>query len=255
MYWWDFIQTVLRPTSPLLTQDALAYINYIRPEAEKYGICKIIPPDGWKPPFALNLREFKYVLALEHAVYISWLGAVWEAPVTVLLYISIQNTSLSSGKVKKLASCTVIHVAYTHTRPRFQTRTQHLNQLEARSRIRLAFVDKLKKFHRLKGVYHQVQTPGGKSVAEQRHSHVLYCGWVAIPGCVNKHCVAHVHYCVWEAMPVSVNCVAPAAGTPIRDSLNVGRKALDLYTLHQLVAEAGGYDQVTQLRGWMQIGI
>lgn len=41
----------------------------------------------------------------------------------------------------------------------------------------------------------------------------------------------------------------------MRDTINVGRKSLDLYTLHQLVAEAGGYDQVTLERSWLQIGI
>ncbi|KAF9340148.1 hypothetical protein BGZ91_003255, partial [Linnemannia elongata] len=34
--------------------EPLKYIESIRPEAEKAGICKIIPPAGWKPTFALN---------------------------------------------------------------------------------------------------------------------------------------------------------------------------------------------------------
>lgn len=34
--------------------DHLAYIERIRPEAEKYGICRIVPPEGWNPPFALE---------------------------------------------------------------------------------------------------------------------------------------------------------------------------------------------------------
>jgi hypothetical protein len=29
----------------------LTYISKIRSQAEKYGICKIVPPEGWNPPF------------------------------------------------------------------------------------------------------------------------------------------------------------------------------------------------------------
>lgn len=34
--------------------EPLRFIESIRPEAEKAGICKIIPPEGWKPAFALD---------------------------------------------------------------------------------------------------------------------------------------------------------------------------------------------------------
>ncbi|KAF9088389.1 hypothetical protein BGX29_000314, partial [Mortierella sp. GBA35] len=41
------------PTAEQFTEP-LKYIESIRPEAEKAGICKIIPPAGWKPTFALD---------------------------------------------------------------------------------------------------------------------------------------------------------------------------------------------------------
>ncbi|XP_012086902.1 lysine-specific demethylase 5B isoform X2 [Jatropha curcas] len=41
-------------------KDPLEYIYKIRAEAEKYGICKIVPPKSWSPPFALNLDGFNF---------------------------------------------------------------------------------------------------------------------------------------------------------------------------------------------------
>lgn len=38
----------------------LKYIASIRPEAEPYGICKVIPPAGWKPPFVLDRSKFRF---------------------------------------------------------------------------------------------------------------------------------------------------------------------------------------------------
>lgn len=32
----------------------LQYIEMISVEAKEYGICKVVPPPGWRPPFALN---------------------------------------------------------------------------------------------------------------------------------------------------------------------------------------------------------
>ncbi|KAK4480459.1 hypothetical protein RD792_013532 [Penstemon davidsonii] len=38
-------------------EDTLKYISSIRAEAEKYGICRIVPPPSWKPPCPLKERN------------------------------------------------------------------------------------------------------------------------------------------------------------------------------------------------------
>ena len=46
-----------RPTEQEWAGDPLEYINSIRPEAEKYGVCNIIPPASWQPEFCLPGKE------------------------------------------------------------------------------------------------------------------------------------------------------------------------------------------------------
>ncbi|CAG9828368.1 unnamed protein product [Diabrotica balteata] len=50
---------VLRPTREEF-EDPLAFIATIRPRAEIYGICKIIPPEDWTPPFAVDVDKLTF---------------------------------------------------------------------------------------------------------------------------------------------------------------------------------------------------
>ena len=44
---------VFRPTEQEFA-DPLHYIAGIRAQAEPYGLCRVVPPEGWAPPFAID---------------------------------------------------------------------------------------------------------------------------------------------------------------------------------------------------------
>lgn len=46
--------------SPEEWQDPLQYVASIRETAEPYGMCRIVPPNGWNPPFAIDKRSFTF---------------------------------------------------------------------------------------------------------------------------------------------------------------------------------------------------
>ncbi|PGG95583.1 hypothetical protein AJ79_09973 [Helicocarpus griseus UAMH5409] len=48
-----------RPT-PEEFKDPFEYIAKIAPEGSKYGICKVVPPEGWNPPFAIDTERFHF---------------------------------------------------------------------------------------------------------------------------------------------------------------------------------------------------
>lgn len=46
-------------------RDPMAYVESIAPEAKRYGICKIVPPEGWQMPFALETDKFRFTTRLQ----------------------------------------------------------------------------------------------------------------------------------------------------------------------------------------------
>ncbi|KAK1144338.1 hypothetical protein N8T08_005490 [Aspergillus melleus] len=48
-----------RPTEEEF-RDPEAYIRKIAPEGKKYGICRVIPPEGWQPTFAIDTERFHF---------------------------------------------------------------------------------------------------------------------------------------------------------------------------------------------------
>lgn len=54
-----------RPTSEEFA-DPLKYIASIRAEAEPFGICKIVPPAEWKPPFSINRAKCKFNTRIQY---------------------------------------------------------------------------------------------------------------------------------------------------------------------------------------------
>ncbi|KAF2665460.1 PLU-1-domain-containing protein [Microthyrium microscopicum] len=49
-----------RPTEEEFKNGPIEYIQKIAEEGRKYGIVKIIPPEGWKPPFVVDSEKFHF---------------------------------------------------------------------------------------------------------------------------------------------------------------------------------------------------
>lgn len=56
---------VFYPSTAEFNRGPISYIAKIRSQAEKYGICKIVPPKSFKPPFAVDINCFKFTPRLQ----------------------------------------------------------------------------------------------------------------------------------------------------------------------------------------------
>jgi len=57
------------PTIEEMEGNPLDYVEKIRPQAQKYGICKIVPPKGWSPPFCVGMQSKKKFQTKEQLVH------------------------------------------------------------------------------------------------------------------------------------------------------------------------------------------
>jgi len=94
-------------------KDPLGYIRSISDHAKNYGVCKIVPPESWKMPFATDT----------------------EVPPSPAFSRRTRQLTLFLGAQ-----------AF-----RFKTRLQCLNSIEASSRAKVNFLEQLYRFHKQQG--------------------------------------------------------------------------------------------------------
>uniref|UniRef100_A0A8C6US54 [histone H3]-trimethyl-L-lysine(4) demethylase n=1 Tax=Neogobius melanostomus TaxID=47308 RepID=A0A8C6US54_9GOBI len=95
--------------------DPFAYINKIRPIAEKTGICKIRPPQEWQPPFACDVDRLKFTpriqrlneLEAQTRVKLNFLDQIakfWELQGSTLKIPHVERKILDLYQLNKLVN-------------------------------------------------------------------------------------------------------------------------------------------------------
>ncbi|KAJ3586406.1 hypothetical protein NHX12_012804, partial [Muraenolepis orangiensis] len=96
-------------------RDPFAFINKIRPHAEKTGICKVRPPPGWQPPFACDVDRLHFVpriqrlneLEAQTRVKLNFLDQIakfWDLQGCALRIPHVERKILDLYKLNKLVA-------------------------------------------------------------------------------------------------------------------------------------------------------
>uniref|UniRef100_A0A8C5HZB8 [histone H3]-trimethyl-L-lysine(4) demethylase n=1 Tax=Gouania willdenowi TaxID=441366 RepID=A0A8C5HZB8_GOUWI len=95
--------------------DPLGFINKIRPIAEKTGICKIRPPEDWQPPFACDVRNFRFTPRVQRLnelealtrVKLNFLDQIakfWELQGSKIRFPHVERKILNLYQLSKIVS-------------------------------------------------------------------------------------------------------------------------------------------------------
>ncbi|WVR04433.1 hypothetical protein IAU60_001436 [Kwoniella sp. DSM 27419] len=77
-------------------QDTMGYIASISDEAKAYGICKIVPPEGWKMPFTMEPETFRFRTRLQR---LNQLEAASRAKINFLEQLSMFHNQSTDTEV------------------------------------------------------------------------------------------------------------------------------------------------------------
>ncbi|CAB1316997.1 unnamed protein product, partial [Coregonus sp. 'balchen'] len=117
----DFAEFVPPPECPVFEpswedfSDPLGFINKIRPIAERTGICKIRPPEDWTPPFACDIRNFRFTPRVQRLnelealtrVKLNFLDQIakfWELQGSRLRFPHVERKILDLYQLSKIVS-------------------------------------------------------------------------------------------------------------------------------------------------------
>ncbi|KAL1546596.1 putative lysine-specific demethylase JMJ16 isoform X2 [Salvia divinorum] len=96
---------VFRPTEEDF-KDTLKYIANIRPKAENYGICRIVPPPSWRPPCLLENKEIWEASKFSsHVQKIERLQKLFSKRKRSRLNEKIETEMPKESEIGKLDSC------------------------------------------------------------------------------------------------------------------------------------------------------
>ncbi|KAI2492684.1 transcription factor [Fragilaria crotonensis] len=90
------------PTIEDMEGNPLDYVEKIRPQAEKYGICKISPPKGWNPPFCVDMDSKKKFQTKEQLLHRLQEGISFGDGEEYTAFEYQQNASIKANEWKML---------------------------------------------------------------------------------------------------------------------------------------------------------